>query len=87
MIEERLVSIPRMNCSGCLKNVTNTLQALPSLAIIATDLPAKTLHLHYDPEQLSLEQIKTALEQAEYPIEKESRPVETEGRDRYRTKR
>ena len=78
MIEERLVSIPRMNCSGCLKNVTNTLQALPSLAIIATDLPAKTLHLHYDPEQLSLEQIKTALEQAEYPIAKESRPVKTE---------
>jgi len=76
MIEERRVSIPRMNCSGCLRNVTNTLQALPSLAIIATDLPAKTLHLHYDPEQLSLEQIKTALEQAEYPIEKELPLVE-----------
>ena len=71
MREERLISIPSMSCNGCLKNVTMTLQALPSLAIMATDLPAKTLHLHYDPEQLSLEQIKSALEQAEYPIEQE----------------
>ncbi len=71
MKEERLISIPRMSCNGCLKNVTMTLQALPSLAILAADLPAKTLHLHYDSEQLSLEQIKSALEQAEYPIEKE----------------
>ncbi len=71
MVEERLISIPRMNCNGCLKKVTTTLQALPSLAILATDLPAKTLHLHYDPEQLSFQQIRTALEQAEYPIEQE----------------
>ena len=76
MVEERLISIPRMNCNGCLKKVTMTLQALPSLAILATDLPAKTLHLHYDPEQLSMEQIKAALEQAEYPIEKELSLVE-----------
>ena len=76
MVEERLISIPRMNCNGCLKNVTMTLQALPSLAIMATDLPAKTLQLPYDPEQLSMEQIKAALEQAEYPIEKELSLVE-----------
>jgi hypothetical protein len=50
--------------------------SLPSLAILATDLPAKTLHLRYDPEQLSMEQIKTALGQAEYPIEKELPLVE-----------
>ena len=71
MVEETIISIPRMSCNGCLKNVTTTLQALPSLAILATDLPTKTLHLHYDPEHLSMEQIKTALEQAEYPIGKE----------------
>jgi copper chaperone CopZ len=71
MVEERLISIPRMSCNGCLKNVTTTLQALPSLTILATDLPTKTLHLCYDPEQLSLQQIRVALEQAEYPIEQE----------------
>ncbi len=71
MVEETLISIPRMNCSGCLKNVTTTLQALPSLTIIVTDLPAKILHLRYDPEQLSMQQIKAALEQAEYPIAQE----------------
>jgi copper chaperone len=76
MVEETLISIPRMNCNGCLKSVTTTLQALPSLVIIATDLPAKTLHLHYDPEQLSMQQIRTALEQAEYPIEQEGPLVE-----------
>jgi copper chaperone len=72
MVKETLVLIPRMNCNGCLRNVTTILQTLPSLAIIATDLPAKTLHLHYDPEQLSMEQIKRALQQADYPIEQES---------------
>ncbi|HEY4034656.1 MAG TPA: heavy-metal-associated domain-containing protein [Ktedonobacteraceae bacterium] len=78
MTKETIVTIPRMNCNGCLKNVTKILQTFPSLAIIATDLPAKTLHLHYDPEQLSMEQIKTALGQAEYPIEKELPLVETQ---------
>jgi copper chaperone len=74
MVEETLILIPRMNCNGCLKNVTTTLQALPSLAIMATDLPTKTLHLQYDPAHLCMRQIKTALEQAEYPIEQE-RPL------------
>jgi copper chaperone CopZ len=75
---ETRLSIPRMHCNGCLKKVTGTLQNLPSVAIIATDLPAKTLQLHFDPEQIAMEQIKTALEKADYPIEEAHCLVEAE---------
>ena len=77
---ETRISIPRMHCNGCLKKVTGTLQNLPSVTIIATDLPAKTLQLHFDPEQIAMEQIKTALEKADYPIEEVHSLVETEER-------
>jgi copper chaperone CopZ len=77
MIEEITVSIPRMNCSGCLKKVTNTLQALPSVSIIATDLPAKTLQVRYDPEHTSIVHMKTALEQAHYPCAEETPLMQT----------
>ena len=69
MLEEIVISIPRMNCNGCLKKVTNILQSLPGVAMIASDLAAKTIQLRYRSEQISMKQIQAALEEAHYPIE------------------
>ena len=68
MMSETIITLSRMNCSGCVRNVTNALQALSGIEIIQTDIPTKTVHLRYPTNQVSLEEIKTALAEARYPV-------------------
>ncbi|HEY7415222.1 MAG TPA: heavy-metal-associated domain-containing protein [Ktedonobacteraceae bacterium] len=82
MREEIVVSIPRIKCGGCLKNVTNTLHSLPGVEIVTSDLTTKTLHLRYETEQTSFVQMKTALADARYPIEHEYPASPSEVRER-----
>ncbi len=71
MIQESMLIMSRMNCSGCAKNITRILQSLPHIEIIATNLPAKTVHLRFDPEQVTMDTIKTVLNTANYPVASE----------------
>jgi len=68
MKTEITVTLSRMNCNGCVRNVTKALQTLPEVEITQTDIPTKTVRLHYMPSQTSLEQIKTVLSEAGYPV-------------------
>ena len=65
---EVIISIPRINCNGCVKNVTRALEALPGVVIVGTELARKTIHLRYEPEETPLETIKSALADAKYPV-------------------
>jgi copper chaperone len=42
---------------------------------MVTDIPTKSVHLRYDPSQLSMEQIETTLDEAGYTVAKESQPA------------
>ncbi len=75
MIEETRITLSRLGCSGCVKNVTKALQTLPGTEVISSDIPAKTVHLRYDSDQTSLETIKITLATAKYPAVKEE-PVD-----------
>lgn len=57
---ETIIVLSRMNCRGCVRNVTQALQALPGVEILRTDIPTKTVHLRYLAGQTSLEQMKAA---------------------------
>ena len=65
---ELIVTLSRLNCNGCVRNVTKALQALPEVEIVQTDISTKTVHLHYPEDLLYLEQIKTVLLEAGYPV-------------------
>ncbi len=67
MMTETNIILSRMNCSGCVHNVTKALQALPSVEILQTEIPTKTVHLRYLADQISLEQMKMVLADAGYP--------------------
>jgi len=68
MKTEVTLTLTRMNCNGCVRNVTNALQTLPELEVVQTDIPTKTVHVRYSEEQVSLEQIKAVLLKAKYPV-------------------
>jgi copper chaperone CopZ len=74
MKTETTITLSRLNCNGCVRNVTNALQTLPELEVIQTDIPTKTVQVRYPDKQISLEQIKTVLHEAGYPVAAEPQP-------------
>jgi copper chaperone CopZ len=45
MKTETSVTLSRLNCNGCVRNVTKALQTLPEVELMQTDIPTKTVHL------------------------------------------
>jgi Cu+-exporting ATPase len=74
MKTEMSVTLSRLNCNGCVRNVTKALQTLPEVELVHTDIPTKTVHLRYPEQRITLPQIKTVLLEAGYPVEA-SHPV------------
>ena len=68
MKTEMTITLSRMNCNGCVRNVTKALQTLAEVEIVRTDIPTKTVHLRYPENQNSLEQVKAVLLEAGYPV-------------------
>lgn len=68
MQKEITITLSRLNCNGCVRNVTNALHTLPELEVVQTDIPTKTVQVRYEEDQVSLEQIKKVLQDAKYPV-------------------
>ncbi len=83
---ETIISLSRMNCGGCVRNVTKALQTLPGVEILQTNIPTKTVHLRYPTDQVSLEQMKMALTEAGYPVIAEQ-PVDEDQQKRPQSER
>jgi copper chaperone CopZ len=67
-MEDIIISIPRMKCGGCVKNVQRALESLAGVLFIEADLANKTVLLRHEPEQTPLETIKSQLATAKYPV-------------------
>lgn len=68
MKAEILLTLSRLNCNGCVRNVTQALQALPDVEIQQTDTSTRTIQIRYPADQVSLETIKATLAEAHYPV-------------------
>jgi copper chaperone CopZ len=71
MKTETTVTLSRLNCNGCVRNVTKALHTLPGVEVVQTDISTKAVHVRYPENQVSLEQIKTVLSEAGYPAVQE----------------
>lgn len=67
---EITLSVPDVSCGHCVNTVNGALGALAGVETVNTDLPTKTVHLRYDPSQVSLDQIETTLDEEGYPVAK-----------------
>lgn len=68
--QEMVLSVPDVSCEHCVKTIDGALGALPGVAAVNTDIPSKTVHLRYDPAQVSLERIEATLDDAGYTVAK-----------------
>lgn len=66
--QEITLSIPEISCEHCVKTIHHALSVLPGVEAVLTDVLTKTVHLKYDPNQLSPETIEAQLGNAGYTI-------------------
>ena len=63
MATETTLKIPAIHCGGCVKTVTQTLEALPTVQVTQADPESKLVHLQFEESAVSLDQIREALDE------------------------
>jgi copper ion binding protein len=68
--QDTVLSVPDVSCEHCVKTINGALGALAGVQAVSTDIPSKTVHLSFDPAQISLDQIEATLDEAGYTVAK-----------------
>ena len=63
MSTETTLKIPAIHCGGCVKTVTRTLEALPSVKVAEADSATKLVRLQFEESAVNLDQIREALDE------------------------
>ena len=63
MIHEATLRVPAIHCRGCVKTITGTLEALPSVKVAAADTETKLVRVQFDESAVSIDQIREALDE------------------------
>ena len=63
-MEQAVVKVGGMTCSGCVRSVTNVLQALPGVETAQVSLEQNAATVSFDPQQTNLATLKQAIEEA-----------------------
>jgi copper chaperone len=64
-----VLSVPDISCEHCERTITGALQPVEGVQAVSVDIPARTVHVEYDPAQVSVERMKEILQEEEYPVE------------------
>ncbi len=62
------LNISGMTCGGCVRSVSNVLNALDGVAKADVSLDKKRAVVDYDAAKLSIDQLKRAVEEAGYEV-------------------
>ena len=69
-IQETVLSVPDISCQHCVNAINGALKELPGVEAVNTDIPTKTVHLRYDPKQVSMEKVEEVLDDVGYTVAK-----------------
>ncbi len=67
-MREVTLGVPDVSCQHCVNAISKALGGLAGVNEAQTDLAHKTVHVRFDPQQVSLERIVAALDDAGYPV-------------------
>jgi copper chaperone len=67
-VQDTVLSVPEVSCEHCVKTINGALGQLSGVEAVSTDIPSKTVHLRYDPSQVSMDTIKATLDDAGYTV-------------------
>jgi copper chaperone len=63
-MEQAVVKVGGMTCSGCVRSVTNVLQALPGVETAQVSLEQGAANISFDPQQIDVATLRQAIEDA-----------------------
>ena len=69
-VQDTVLSVPDVSCEHCVKTINGALGKLAGVESVSTDIPSKTVHLRYDPSQVSMDTIEAELDDAGYTVAK-----------------
>ncbi len=69
-VQDTVLSVPDVSCEHCVKTINGALGKLAGVESVSTDIPSKTVHLQYDPSQVSMDTIEAELDDAGYTVAK-----------------
>jgi copper chaperone len=69
-LQDITLSVPDISCEHCVHAINTSLGGLTGVDMVATDIPTKSVHLRFHPEQLTLQEIEVALDDIGYTIAK-----------------
>lgn len=64
---KRTFNVPRIHCSGCVRTVTEALQAVPGVTSAQGDEDRQTVDVVFDSAAVSEERLRQALANVGYP--------------------
>jgi copper chaperone len=68
--QDTTLSVPEISCEHCVKTINGALGELSGVVSVSTDIPSKTVHLRFDPAQVSMDTIEATLDDAGYTVAK-----------------
>ena len=69
-VQDTVLSVPDVSCEHCVHTINGALGKLAGVESVSTDIPSKTVHLRYDPSQVSMDTIEAELDDAGYTVAK-----------------
>lgn len=63
-----VIKVDGMACEHCVKAITNAVGAISGVSGVAVDLEGKTVTVDHDPDQTSVETIKSEIEDQGYDV-------------------
>ncbi len=69
-VQDTVLWVPDVSCEHCVKTINGALGKLAGVESVSTDIPSKTVHLQYDPSQVSMDTIEAELDDAGYTVAK-----------------
>ena len=64
---ERVFTVPKVKCEGCVETITKTLNGLPGVQATQVTIPSKEVRVEFDAGQLDEARLRTALTEVGFP--------------------
>ena len=68
-MQQAVLKADSMSCGHCTMTVEGAAGALEGVDSVSANLETKEVEVSYDPDVVSLDEIKKAIEEAGYPVE------------------
>jgi copper chaperone len=69
-MESTTLVAPDISCENCQRAVEGAVGSLTGVSSVNVDIPTKTVHVTYDPQQITLAKIEEALDDTGYTVAK-----------------